>query len=256
MNRLIRALLPRTIKPHRVLGGSLRGATLVTSWHDYPAGILGRTERQLLDWFHAHVAKGQTWVDIGAHYGYTAIALARCVGPTGRVFAFEPVPATAACIERTRELNELQHLAVLKVGLGTPDTTLAVDLPLTRGMADRTIPDGPGAARASIEVARFDWLWPRISGGDETIHGIKIDVQGMELEVLRGMAHALRRHRPALVVEFHRGVDRQAVRDTLIAAGYGPNAEPVDGDHTASNAYELADDRSYAFLPTPTVVTP
>ena len=72
----------------------LRGAWLVTSWHDYPAGLAGRTERALLEWFAQNVHQGETWLDVGAHYGYTTIALGRLVGSHGRVFTFEPVPAT------------------------------------------------------------------------------------------------------------------------------------------------------------------
>ena len=79
----IRRLMPRTLRAHRILGGPLRGCRIVTSWHDYPGAILGRTERALLEWFERHVIPGTTWLDVGAHYGYTAIALARLVGSRG-----------------------------------------------------------------------------------------------------------------------------------------------------------------------------
>src|ERR1700722_15054658 len=90
----IRTLLPRTIGNRRILGGPLRGQYLVTSWHDYPGALLGTTERPLLAWFKQNVCAGETWLDIGAHYGYTAVALSRLVGKKGRVFAFEPMVAT------------------------------------------------------------------------------------------------------------------------------------------------------------------
>ena len=63
---------------------------MVTSWRDYPAGITGRTEKRLLEWFEREAGEGETWLDIGAHYGYTTLALARMTGPSGRVYAFEP----------------------------------------------------------------------------------------------------------------------------------------------------------------------
>ena len=72
-----RKLLPRQTREHRILSGQLRGVAIVTSWHDYPGAILGRTEAPLLEWFRHNVRRSQTWIDIGAHYGYTAIALAR-----------------------------------------------------------------------------------------------------------------------------------------------------------------------------------
>ena len=43
----VRKLAPRTIRAHRILGGPLRGRVIVTSFHDYPAAILGRTEQPL-----------------------------------------------------------------------------------------------------------------------------------------------------------------------------------------------------------------
>src|SRR5579864_9291336 len=93
----IRKVLPKNTKAYPILAGPLRGARIYTSWHDYPGAILGRTERPLLKWFQRNVAVGETWMDVGAHYGYTAVALASLVGPSGRVFAFEPVLSTAAC---------------------------------------------------------------------------------------------------------------------------------------------------------------
>ncbi|HEY6210465.1 MAG TPA: hypothetical protein VIW28_15495, partial [Gemmatimonadales bacterium] len=114
----IRWLMPRAIRPHRILAGPLRGRTIVTSWHDYPGAILGRTERALLRWFERNVKAGETWLDAGAHYGYTAIALSELVGRSGRVFAFEPVLATAGHLARTRALNDLPQLIVVPFGLG------------------------------------------------------------------------------------------------------------------------------------------
>lgn len=72
---------------------------------------------------------------------------------------------------------------------------------LTRGMADSTIA-APATANETILVAQLDWLWPHVGGGS-TIQGIKIDVQGMELEALQGMAETLRTSRPKLVLELH-----------------------------------------------------
>src|SRR6267378_2914827 len=105
----VRRLLPKSVRPHRILAGRLRGFRIVTSWYDYPAAILGKTERALLDWFEENVHIGETWLDVGAHYGYTALALSRLVGPAGRVFAFEPMITTAGCVARTRELNRLRQ---------------------------------------------------------------------------------------------------------------------------------------------------
>jgi FkbM family methyltransferase len=246
LKAVVRSLLPRAIRPRRIRGGPLRGSWLVTSWHDYPAGLSGRTERPLLDWFEAHVRPGETWLDVGAHYGYTAFALARLVGSAGRVFAFEPMPATAGCIDQARALNRFTNVTVLPYGLGNGDTLETRRLPTIRGMADSTLHEQSGDASVTASFARFDWLWPIIAGSDRTVHGVKIDVQGMELETLAGMQEALSLWHPRLVLELHAGVDRQRVLGLLRDAGYSGNPvaiEPAASTETAT----LLDNCSYAF---------
>lgn len=220
---------------------------MVTSWHDYPAGIMGRTERSLLEWFEQNVAAGETWVDVGGHYGYTALALSRLVGAGGRVVCFEPVISSAGCIARTRTLNQLGQLTVVPLGLGAAGEMTSIELPVMRGMADKTTELDPEWTER-IAVARFDWVWPRLLGESCRIDGIKIDVQGMELDVLTGMVASLAKHRPKLVVEFHRGVDRKEILDLLSEVGYD-TAHPFAVELMTIASAGLLDDESYAFLP-------
>lgn len=260
---LLRKFLSRSIRSHAILAGPLRGYHIVTSWHDYPAAITGRTERPLLDWFARNVKLGETWLDIGAHYGYTAIALGRLVGSEGRVFAFEPMISTAGCVAQTRELNDFPQLIVLPFGLACPEALEMRQLPATRGMVDSTLCKGEAYPEKSqrserqkdeeqavwqetIILARLDWLWPRICGKNGRIDGVKIDVQGMEEEVLQGMLETLQRQQPKLVVELHDGVNRKELLDLIEAAGYSRRAlpiEPVEGEEEP----QYLDNRSYAF---------
>src|SRR5262249_40100258 len=115
-----------------------------------------------------------------------------------------------------------------------------------RGMAERGLP--PTGAATPILVARLDWLWSRLTGTPVAIDGIKIDVQGMKLHVLRGMSSLLGTYRPALVVEFHAGVSRADVLDTLKHAGYTKPGAPVESREPDGHP-EYADNCSYAFFP-------
>ena len=153
MKDLVRSVLPRGIRPRQIVAGPLRGSSLVTSWYDYPAGLLGRTERPLLDWFASNVRPGDTWIDVGAYCGYTAFALARLVGPAGRVFSFEPVPATAHCLYQGRALNGLTQVTVLPLGLGAPETLEMRRLGITHGMADATLSPGTKSQRLLLKKA-------------------------------------------------------------------------------------------------------
>jgi FkbM family methyltransferase len=249
LKAIIRACLPRSITRQRILAGPLRGYSLVTSWHDYPGAITGRTERPLLNWFAKQVRIGETWLDIGAQYGYTAIALSRGVGASGRVFAFEPMLSTAGYLSQTRALNGLSQLTIIPHGLGAVADLEVMQLPVTRGMIDSTIVKSKWLE--SILVANLDWLWPRLCGAEAQIHGVKIDVQGMEIDVLRGMTAILQRWQPRLVVEVHAGIDRAALLEIVKASGYSQQAvpiEPLEGETMP----RYVDNRSYAFFPNPT----
>jgi FkbM family methyltransferase len=223
----LRSLFPRSLVRHRILSGPLRGSMIVTSWHDYPAAILGRTEEALLEWFAKNVGEGETWLDIGAHYGYTAIALSKLVRGTGRVYAFEPMLNTAGCVSRTRVLDDLPQLTVIPIALGnSADLAMRSLLPV-RGMVDSTLQATEGF-KESFLISRLDWLWPRISKPNSRIDGIKIDVQGMEIEALEGMVDVVKRYRPKLLVELHTGVSRPKLLDVITSMGYLPRGVPVE----------------------------
>jgi FkbM family methyltransferase len=237
----LRTLAPRRLRAYRILGGQLRGRTIVTSLHDYPGAILGRTERPLLAWFREHVKHGETWLDVGAHYGYTAIALAELVGHDGHVYAFEPSLTTVGHLNQTRILNGFDHMTVLPFGLGEPGEIRVISVPTERGMANHAL---GGKGTEDILVVGFDHLWKALGG--RKVHGVKIDVQGMELEVLQGMTQTLSRHRPKLVIEFHSGVSRERISELLRAAGYLLPAIPIESLAIESNA-EYQDNHSYVF---------
>jgi len=132
------------------------------------------------------------------------------------------------------------------IALGQPESFASCTLPVTRGMADSTLTAATWHER--IQVARLDWLWPRICGETAKIDGIKIDVQGMEDETVRGMAGLLETFAPKVVIEFHRGVSREAVLSHLRDFGYREPGHPIEpGPGEAQPGY--LDDRSYAFSP-------
>jgi FkbM family methyltransferase len=241
----IRKLLPKQFRPHRIMSGPLSGMRIVTSWNDYPSAILGYNESALLKWLGQNVKAGETWLDVGAHYGYTTLAMSRLVGSGGRVFTFEPTLSTAGCVSKTVMLNKLNQVTVVPMGLGSPATLELVRIGTSRGMSDRTL-NGKGESEVTIFVASFDWLWPQLSGPNARIDGVKIDVQGMELEVLRGMSTWLRAWKPKLAVEVHEGVDRKVLLALIESFGYSPDSKPIDPvDGETASGYH--DNHSYAF---------
>ncbi len=254
----LRMIVPRQLKKHRILSGPLRGNWIVTSWQHYHTGILGTTERGLISWFENNVKAGETWLDIGANYGYTALAMRRMTGQEGRVFAFEPKLSTCGCLSQTMLLNRLPEVTVVPMGLGSPDSLELIRLVTIGGMVacgseivEEFKPRVREVAQAesleTIAVARLDWLWPQICGSRARVDGIKIDVQGMELEVLKGMTELLKAHHPKLVVEVHNGIDRGVLLDLLESCGYPRRGVPIYTVPGEEQEPQYYDNLSYAF---------
>lgn len=217
---------------------------MVTSWHENFTGLVGRTEPDVIAWFDANAHPGETWLDIGANYGYTALRLAGLVGSSGRVFAFEPKLSTAGYLSQTMALNGLSQVTIVPAGLNTPDS-----IEIQRFHTCGSMAVGAGCVHGALEtvmIAKLDWLWPRICGGNQRVDGVKIDVQGMELGVLRGMEEILARDTPRLIVELHHGVDRAELVDLLEGCGYDRRATAVF--HAQDESLER-DNFSYAFTP-------
>ena len=136
-------------------------------------------------------------------------------------------------------------MTVMPFALGDRKEINISRLSVVRGMGDSTL---KGKKHETIFVTSLDWLWPQVCGQDRSIDGVKIDVQGMEFETIKGMGEVLKSNYPKLVIEFHKGVDRDKFGDTLVNIGYTRPAiplEPIPGE----NMPQFLDDKSYAFEP-------
>jgi FkbM family methyltransferase len=146
---------------------------------------------------------GQQVLDIGANWGLFTARLAKIVGPSGHVDAFEPHPAHAATLRKVAAAlpavdvhltalsdHEGEAELVIPVLDGTPHTALA--------HLDAPAPAGSGEQRVAVALRTLDAVL-----GEEhpPVDLVKCDVEGHELEVLRGGEKTLRRGRPALVLE-------------------------------------------------------
>jgi FkbM family methyltransferase len=142
-------------------------------------------------------APGMTVLDVGANVGFHALAMARLVGSSGRVLAFEPNSENCRLILATLRANAITNVELLPVALGDG-----------RGWSYFTghVGSNGGIIRPSdghyVEGAgSVVPLWPLDELGLETVDLIKLDVEGAEGLVLRGGERTLCRSRPVIVTE-------------------------------------------------------
>jgi len=145
------------------------------------------------DWCHRHLRPGLTVVDCGAHHGLMTVLFGRWVGAQGRVFAYEALPSNASIVRKNADLNCLAHVTVRPVGVGQDNATMCVSI-----NAGNTVVGGGGQQSERIDVVALD------KDLDPGLHVdfLKIDVEGHELQALRG-ARRILRQRPIVALELH-----------------------------------------------------
>jgi FkbM family methyltransferase len=138
------------------------------------------------------VFPGAVVFECGAHHGCTTIALSNWVGPQGSVVAFEPSPANAGIARRNIALNELANTTLHEQAIGASDGTVWLS---TRSNASVVAGGGDAVQVEMVRLDRYATLRPSL---------LKIDVEGLEADVLRGAQETMRTT-PALAIELHPG---------------------------------------------------
>ncbi|QXT38409.1 FkbM family methyltransferase [Gymnodinialimonas ceratoperidinii] len=155
-----------------------------------------------LGFIRQHLPPGGTFLDIGANVGNHSLYAGLFCG-AGRIIPFEPNPLAYRLLVLNLVMNGLQERTVFDyVGFGASD----VD---GEGFTMTERHKNLGAARMVPGDGEIATLRPDDFLRDETPDFIKIDVEGMEMAVLRGLQKTIRRTRPVLLVE----VDRDNIHD-------------------------------------------
>jgi FkbM family methyltransferase len=153
---------------------------------------------------------GDTAYDIGANVGYFSAVMAKAVGRSGRVFAFEPVPEPYERLVLCQRLNDLSQLTALPIAIGARGEPVALTLdPSSPGQASFH-ESGANAATQRIDVPmrRLDDLLSDGQLAPPTL--IKMDVEGHELAVVEGAEELLAKYQPVLIFELNIMLSRQA----------------------------------------------
>lgn len=227
--------------PVREVRGKLHGYTMrleTADWAERWTYHLGRyyeTHTQLL--LQAALRPGDTFVDVGANVGMISLLASRLVGPAGRVVSFEPNPVVYQRLRGHIDANRLGELVTThNMALGERDETLTLRVPTqhtglaTLGQVREEFRDQV-SAEYSVAVKRGDEVLAGPSPGEVFI---KIDVEGFECSVLRGLEGVIRARRPAIVTEaideHLRGAGSSLTQLFGVMHGLGLHGYSVDAD--------------------------
>jgi len=179
-------------------------------------------------------SKAHVTLDVGAHVG-TFSLLAGHANPAGRVFAFEPLPANFRRLQQNVTLNGLTNVQCIEAAVSNKDGTAefftsdAVTIPDMSSLEQKCIQESLDGAyqhqikgplrKLSVKVVTLDQIVQQY--GIPRVDLAKIDAEGVDPQVVEGMANTLRRDRPNLIIEVLRGFDTAERLETILRShGY------------------------------------
>jgi FkbM family methyltransferase len=149
------------------------------------------------------VKKGDSFIDIGANIGMITLLAARCVGARGTVVAFEPNPLAAKRLKTVAIANQLKQVTIHQCGLADREDKLTLNV-ATKHTGTGTFGElsqqdlSSDSQRYEVPVYRGDtMLGDRLTG----VTFIKIDVEGFEPYVLKGLSKTIANLQPVILTE-------------------------------------------------------
>ncbi len=156
------------------------------------------------------IKKGETFIDIGANCGYYTLLLARLVGPSGKGFSFEPIPHLYRILRHNLETNNYPNIRSYQAAAYY--STGSAQFFVNRYHAA----SGLYARTWTKEIITVDTIALDEIQEIDNVDFIKIDVEGAELDVLKGMKNILKTNpQVKIILEFN--------PDNYRLAGYAPN---------------------------------
>lgn len=201
-HRVLDALLPRV--GEREAGVCRYRMTLDLSDYMQREVYMGTYEPTESAWVRETLRPGMTYVDVGANVGYYVAMGASLVGPRGRVVGFEPTPEAFGRLRTFVERNGIGHARCLQLALGASEGSMALYVPPAsyHNLNASMTPYCEGMISITVPVVTLDSFLEE--NRIDTVHLLKIDVEGSEPLVLEGAQRSLRAGRiRALLAEFH-----------------------------------------------------
>jgi len=156
------------------------------------------------------IRRGDTVLDVGANVGAHTVFFSHLVRANGRVLAFEPVPENLVLLEETiRRRSRFFNACVFGCAVGNPPAgakEAVIRAPATDSTQASLAVHNSGSWEASSQLREYTVQLTSLDANESVqalprIDFVKIDVEGGELDVLKGGARTLARHHPLIYCE-------------------------------------------------------
>ena len=172
-----------------------------------------------------NLREGDTFIDIGAYIGYYSILARNIVGSSGKVIAFEPNPESYKILKKNFEINRYTNCIAENLALSDEDgiTRLFIGKTTNDSSSMFLVEEVNDKKYVEVQTITLD-RYCEINGIAPEF--IKIDAEGAEYKILKGMLRVIDSYHPKLLIEVHprhlkaQGVSIQSFFDFLKSCGY------------------------------------
>jgi FkbM family methyltransferase len=213
--------------------GNLNETLLINFYKDSILSKLIYTnfEQNEIVFLRKYLKPGDTFFDIGSNIGLFSLHAAQIVTNKGSIHAFEPTPNTFARLMENIELNRYQHIITANnIGISSNIGTLSLNISTDGHDAWNTFAKQSEICfekKIEIPVEKLDNYLTEKNISCKDIALIKIDVEGWEMEVIKGAKNLLiEENAPVLMVEFTEsnlfaaGTNCYEIYDLVVSYGY------------------------------------
>lgn len=197
---IARCFVGRKPGVHRIPFGPIKGRRIYITFEFSPRIWLGIHEPWIAKLTQALIKPGDVVYDIGAHIGYTCLLFAQSLVGTGAVHAFEILPSTVEFLKKTVEVNEFNNIIVHNVGLGLSTQTVQLAIGPT-AMADIYSTPRENERTELCRIAPLDLYVKENKLPPPSF--VKIDIEGAEIDCLKGGYELICKYKPNMLIEFH-----------------------------------------------------
>ena len=163
--------------------------------------------------------QGKVFLDVGAHFGYVSAKIASSADPSSRIIAIEPNPRNYSVLRSNVELNNFTSVKPFRFAIANFTGTSRMQAP--DGVSTRfKVTHDSNESDSSIEVECY--LLPDVFKrlGLDRVDFAKLDIEGLELDVLRSAFPKLANKIDRLDIEVHNAPDLPLLENLLMSNGF------------------------------------
>ncbi len=178
--------------------------TTADNYVEYFVLSTGSYEDEIYKIINISLKPGFFALDIGANIGIQSIRMSQCVGQAGKVFSFEPLNYLREKFKKNIGLNKCENITLFPLALSDKEETISVNI------NEHNWNQGTFSLKQANSGSTPQEISIKVGDEVEEIKNlprldlIKIDVEGFEYPVLRGLKETLQKHKPRIIFEYDR----------------------------------------------------